>query len=122
MSDQQIDRSVLVGLKMLMEDSYAEFLETFLKDSVLRLKQLRDARNTDELGLAAHSFKGSCGNMGAIVLVELCRQLEERIKTRQLQNIEDVVNQIDQAYRDVRPVYEAERAGAISHKAGHHIS
>lgn len=109
MSDIHVDRKVLRDLQEVMEGGYLNLLETFLEDSENRLRQLYKARSAEELGLAAHSFKGSSSNMGAIGLAELCRQLEERVKQQSLFGIEDLINQIDREFSAVRQLYRAER-------------
>ncbi|PWB33584.1 histidine kinase [Pseudomonas sp. SDI] len=108
MSDIQIDRKVLSDLQVVMEEGYQHLLETFLDDSEKRLAQLHEAKSAEELSMAAHSFKGSSSNMGALALAELCRQLEERVKQRPLYGIEDLINQIDREYADVRQLYRDE--------------
>jgi len=108
-SDIHVDRKVLSDLQELMEGGYLNLLETFLADSEDRLSQLYKARNAEELGQAAHSFKGSCSNMGAVALAELCRQLEERIKQHSLFDIEHLINQIGREFSVVRQIYRAER-------------
>nr|WP_220462393.1 Hpt domain-containing protein [Pseudomonas putida] len=104
-----IDHKVLSDLQEVMEDGYLQLLETFLEDSERRLAQLHGARNAEELGMAAHSFKGSSGNMGAVGLAQLCQQLEERVKALPLYGIEDLINRIDQEYLEVQRFYRAER-------------
>ncbi|CAM3589207.1 Hpt domain-containing protein [Pseudomonas wadenswilerensis] len=109
MSEIHIDRKVLSDLQEVMEDGYLQLLETFLADSEIRLSQLHGAKNADELAHAAHSFKGSSSNMGAVALAELCRQLEDRVNHGPLQGIEDLINQIDREYAAVRGLYCDER-------------
>lgn len=109
MSDIHIDRKVLSDLQEVMEGGYLNLLETFLADSEERLRQLYKARSAEELGLAAHSFKGSSSNMGAVELAELCRQLEERVRQQSLFGIEDLINRIDREFTAVRQLYRAER-------------
>ncbi|MHC6226633.1 Hpt domain-containing protein [Pseudomonas sp. X10] len=109
MSDNHIDHKVLSDLQEVMEDGYLQLLETFLEDSEKRLSQLHEAKDAGELGLAAHSFKGSSSNMGAVGLAELCRQLEERVRQQPLYGIEDLINRIDQEYVEVQRFYRDER-------------
>lgn len=109
MTDMHIDHKVLSDLREVMEDGYLQLLETFLEDSERRLSQLHGARNADELGSAAHSFKGSSSNMGAVGLASLCQQLEERVKQRPLYGIEDLINRIDQEYLEVQRFYRGEQ-------------
>jgi len=106
--DMHIDQKVLSDLREVMEDGYLQLLETFLEDSERRLSQLHEAKDADELGLAAHSFKGSSSNMGAVGLAELCRELEERVRQQPLYGIEDLINRIDLEYIEVRRFYRDE--------------
>ncbi|AIL62899.1 Hpt domain-containing protein [Pseudomonas alkylphenolica] len=109
MSNIHIDHEVLSSLQEVMEDDYLKLLDTFLEDSEKRLSQLHEATTAEELGHAAHSFKGSSSNMGAKALAELCRQLEERVKQPPLNDIEVLINQIDREYEAVRALYSEER-------------
>lgn len=109
MVDVHIDEKVLSDLREVMEDGYLQLLETFLEDSEQRLSQLHEAKDADELGLAAHSFKGSSSNMGAVGLAELCRELEDRVRQQPLYGIEDLINRIDMEYIEVRRFYREER-------------
>ncbi|HCN45724.1 MAG TPA: histidine kinase [Pseudomonas sp.] len=109
MSDTHVDRKVLSDLQDVMEDGYINLLETFLADSEVRMRQLYQARHAEELGQAAHSFKGSASNMGAHQLAELCRQLEERVSQHSLFGIEHLINQIHREFGEVRQVFRDER-------------
>jgi HPt (histidine-containing phosphotransfer) domain-containing protein len=40
------------------------------------LKQAITTKDSDALYLAAHKFRGSCSNLGATAMVELCKELE----------------------------------------------
>lgn len=112
--DMHIDHQVLSDLQDVMESGYQQLLETFLEDSERRLSQLHGAKNAVELGMAAHSFKGSSSNMGAVGLAALCQQLEERVRQSPLYGIEDLINRIDQEYREVQCFYRGECARVSS--------
>lgn len=74
-----IDPSVQDALRELMQGDYALLIETFNRDAHKRLAQLRsclDGGDWDGFRQAAHSFKGSCGNMGAIALQQACEEAE----------------------------------------------
>ena len=65
---------------MVMGDDFASLLHTFILDSEQRIAAIGatvQAADADALRRAAHSFKGSAGNMGALAVADLCRQLEE---------------------------------------------
>ncbi|SPO56677.1 Sensor histidine kinase [Pseudomonas sp. JV551A1] len=109
MTDMHIDHRVLSDLREVMEDGYLLLVQTFLEDSERRLSQLHAARSAEELGLAAHSFKGSSSNMGAVGLANLCQELEERARRPPLYGIEDLINRIDQEFFEVQTFYRGEQ-------------
>lgn len=119
MSDIHLDYSVLRALQEIMEDEYATLLDVFLDDSEHRMTQLRQMLKVrsdgsgvfdfQELSLMAHSFKGSSGNMGALHLADLCRELEERSRREEVRGLEDLLASIDIEYVTVRRLFDAER-------------
>jgi HPt (histidine-containing phosphotransfer) domain-containing protein len=113
-ADTHLDRDVLSALQEVMEDEYPSLLDTFLADSEERLCVLRKAEDAAQLMNAAHSFKGSSSNMGAIHLAELCGELEQQAKREKLIGIEKLVDEIDREFSVVRSLYEAERERSLS--------
>ncbi|MBK5416548.1 Hpt domain-containing protein [Pseudomonas sp. TH31] len=114
MADTHLDRDVLSALQEVMEDEYPTLLDTFIADSEERLRVLRKAEDAAQLMNAAHSFKGSSSNMGAIRLAELCDELEQRARQERLAGIEKLVGEIDGEFAIVRPLYEAERQRSLA--------
>ena len=58
----------------------AEVLQLFLEEVPPRIARLRNAwpaGNIEEVHRAAHSLKGSAGNIGARRLYDVCRQLDD---------------------------------------------
>ena len=104
-----VDPDVLDALQEVMEDEYPLLLDTFLNDSKVRLSELHQARDPLALGHAAHSFKGSSSNMGAVQLAELCRELEERARQPLLADVEDLIHRIDREFATVYRLYSDER-------------
>jgi HPt (histidine-containing phosphotransfer) domain-containing protein len=112
LSDIHLDSAVLVALQDVMEDEYPVLLDTFLIDSEERLLALRQAERSADaqsLRLAAHSFKGSCSNMGAPMLAGLCKQLEEAGRLEQLALAPELVEQIEREFAIVRILLKSER-------------
>ncbi len=107
--DMHIDHQVLKGLREVMENEYLTLVETFLTDSELRVEQLHAAKSAAELMTAAHSFKGSSSNMGAMILASLCQQLEERARQPPLYGIEDLISRIVREYQEVKCFYSGEK-------------
>ncbi|MCQ4312673.1 Hpt domain-containing protein [Pseudomonas stutzeri] len=95
-----------------MEAEYPVLLDTFLVDSEERLRLLQNAcqgGEAESLRQAAHSFKGSCSNMGAALLAELCRELEEFARREQLGDAPELIERIEREFAIVRILYRAER-------------
>jgi HPt (histidine-containing phosphotransfer) domain-containing protein len=68
-------------LKDIMEEDFGLLLETYVTDAVVRLASINDAIGVEDalaLREAAHSFKGSCGNIGALRLANLAANLEQQ--------------------------------------------
>jgi len=111
-ADIHLDSAVLAGLQDIMEAEYPLLLDTFVADSEERLRLLHAAlANSDahELRLAAHSFKGSCSNMGAPMLANLCKQLEDDSRTEVLADAPHVLEQIEREFAIVRILLKSER-------------
>ena len=109
MTDIHLDQTVLTALAEIMENDYPVLLDTFLRDSQLRMSQLQQTHDPIRLGQAAHSFKGSSSNMGAARLAQLCGLLEEQVKKQPLSGIEELVVAIDSEFAVVRRLYQVER-------------
>ncbi|TDT39278.1 HPt (histidine-containing phosphotransfer) domain-containing protein [Halospina denitrificans] len=81
MSDQQhLDHEALTELRDVMEDEFNILINTFLQDADERLRQLSEAaraEDADSFRKVAHSFKGSCINIGAPILAECCFAAEQ---------------------------------------------
>lgn len=106
------DNRVLMTLQDVMEGEYPVLLDTFLTDSEERLRLLQNGcmrGDAEDLRQAAHSFKGSCSNMGAALLAELCRQLEDIARLGRLADAPELIERIEREFAIVRILCRAER-------------
>ncbi|KTC43564.1 histidine kinase [Pseudomonas fluorescens ABAC62] len=109
MAEIHMDPQVLSELLDVMESEYPTLLDTFLRDSEGRVQALHKAgADAKTLGQIAHSFKGSSSNLGAVRLAELCQRLEAG-SSKPASDLEALVDQIDQEFALVKPLYEQER-------------
>jgi HPt (histidine-containing phosphotransfer) domain-containing protein len=97
-----LDAAVLAGLRQLTPpgepDVLLEVLKLFLEEVPARIARLRNAwtaGNIQEVHRAAHSLKGSAGNIGARRLYDVCRQLDERGKAGDLAGVAPLVDALD---------------------------
>jgi HPt (histidine-containing phosphotransfer) domain-containing protein len=106
-----LDNAVLETLRDVMEDEYSLLLETFLLDSEERLRLLLETSRSGDaqaMRLAAHSFKGSCSNMGALLLASQCKELEELARRERLEATAEVLEQVQREFAIVRILFKAE--------------
>lgn len=74
-----LDEEVIVELREVLEDEFAELLQHFLSELPLQLERLQtaiDRGDAGELYRVAHQLKSSCGSIGGMRLAELVRRLE----------------------------------------------
>lgn len=105
MTDQHLDSVVLANLQEVMEDQYPDLLAAFLLDSRERLQALHAALelgDAEGMRRAAHSFKGSCSNLGAIRLTVLCEELEVLAQRRQLAGMQAMLEGVEREFEEVR--------------------
>jgi HPt (histidine-containing phosphotransfer) domain-containing protein len=103
-----LDDAVLATLIDVMEDEYPVLLETYLVDSDERVAMLEAVQgDLDTLRRAAHSFKGSCSNMGALQLADMCRQLEDACRQGQSDKASELIEQIRREYAVVKILVKA---------------
>lgn len=111
-SEVHVDGQVLATLREVMEDEFALLLDTFLTDSDERLRLLRQAEVEGDavaMRMAAHSFKGSCSNMGAALLASLCKELEDLARREQLDDVAPLLGHIEREFAIVRILFKSER-------------
>jgi histidine phosphotransfer protein HptB len=102
-----LDADVLAKLEELMGEDFHLLVETYLKDSEHRLAQLMTAADLQVVREAAHSFKGSSSNMGAVGLAQLCAELENQPVEASAATIAGLRAQIAALYADVRAAFLA---------------
>lgn len=108
-----LDEDALAELKDVMEDEFDLLIRTYLADSRSRMSALREAcdrRDPDQFAKAAHSFKGSCINIGAPRLGQICLQAEQLGKAGDLTAAPGLLEQLDQEFAEV--------ASRLEHMAG----
>ncbi|MAL98574.1 Hpt domain-containing protein [Hydrocarboniclastica marina] len=77
--DEHLDHEALAELREVMEEDFETLLGTYLNDSRMRISALADAAeagNPELYARTAHSLKGSCINIGAMRLGQLCAGAE----------------------------------------------
>ena len=106
-----LDAAALESLRELGgEEFLSELIETFLSDAPALLATLRTAQETEEVRRAAHTLKSNGQTFGAGGFAELCRELEERARSGELDGADELIDRIDRAYAALEEALAALRA------------
>lgn len=107
---EEIDVANLGMLKELLGDKFTELVETFLADSEERIDAIRESLLTydvERIRHEAHGLKGSCRNIGANLLGDLCQTMEYQARDEQLQGGEQQLAAIEQKFAAVAAVLKS---------------
>jgi CheY-like chemotaxis protein len=121
-ADDLLDEAIVGSLMSVDDDGTLmdEVVATFLKIAPIRLTAIRKASkgNAEQLERAAHSFLGSCGNLGCRRMADLCARLEVLGRSGSTEGAPALARSLEEAFAAVRPQLEAlpgrhpKRAGA----------
>lgn len=103
-----LDPKVVDSLRQLTPagepDVLGEVLRLFIDEVPRRVERLKSAwqeSNAVELQRAAHSLKGSSGNIGAHHMYEICKQLDERGKAGDFNGARHLLDSLVEEYARV---------------------
>lgn len=106
-TDIHLDREILQTLQEVMEDQFPTLIATFITDSEERIRSLQKALATQDgeaVRRQSHSFKGSCHNIGALRLGDLCQEMEDRGRANDLEGLECLLVDIQQEFSQLKGV------------------
>lgn len=109
-----LDEEALAELQDVMEDEFETLIHTYLSDSRERIESLKAAMNdgdADAVAKTAHSFKGSCINIGATRLGVLCREVEKAGIEDRLGDAQPALGSIEEEFQRVTEALHALMAG-----------
>ena len=112
-----INMAVIDELLSLTDEGDASLLtdliQMFLEDAPIKLNSIKTGfakRDMHQVEKAAHSMKGSAGNLGATAVQDLCDQLQNACRLANPEKIAGLVTQLEapfaQVLRDLRTLLE----------------
>jgi HPt (histidine-containing phosphotransfer) domain-containing protein len=108
--EDPLDPDVLAGLRELGDaELLAELVELFVDDTPSRILALRDAFEKDDaeaVERVAHTLKGSCSNMGAWRMANLCAEFKELSHSGDLTLAPELLDQLQAEFGRVRATLE----------------
>jgi HPt (histidine-containing phosphotransfer) domain-containing protein len=112
-----INPKVIADLRSLQSPSspsfLAELIDLFLKEADVHMEQLlRSAAAKDAQGFerAAHTLKGSCGNLGAQAMSRMCAELQMVGRAADWSRADAILPGLADEFREVRIELEAEKS------------
>jgi CheY-like chemotaxis protein/HPt (histidine-containing phosphotransfer) domain-containing protein len=113
-----LDDGALENLRDLGGDDFlGEVIDAFLADAPQLLATLRRSlqeQGTEELRRAAHTLKSNGATLGAEEFAELCRTLEQRARTGELDGAAELVERIEREYGPLEHALTALRSERVS--------
>lgn len=104
---QAINTAVIDELLSLSDDGdtslLVDLIEMFLADAPAKVTAIRQGlakRDLHQVELAAHSLKGSAGNLGATLVQQVCDQLQRMARSQ------DKVNEVETLVRQLSHPFE----------------
>jgi HPt (histidine-containing phosphotransfer) domain-containing protein len=97
-------------LKGIMGEDFTVLIDTFISDSLLRLAAIDKAITEADpaaIRMAAHTFKGSAGNLAATRLAMLCSSLEDKGLNGEQQGCEALRRDINEEFQCVRQLLKS---------------
>lgn len=104
-----LDEEALAELQDVMEDEFEVLIQTYVSDSRARVTTLKEALaagDTAAFTKTAHSFKGSCINIGVPHLGELCQAAEAAGRAGDLEQGEVLLEKIEKELERVVDMLE----------------
>jgi HPt (histidine-containing phosphotransfer) domain-containing protein len=105
--DQVLDMTVVEELLSLSDDGDPELLldliQMFLEDGPAKVRAVQEGLQNgdfDKMERAAHSLKGSSGNLGARLVQDTCERIQQATRLRRLDESRDLASQLDTRFRD----------------------
>jgi CheY-like chemotaxis protein len=116
--EEAVDGSILALLRDLQRegqpDILAEVIAVYLRDTPRRLTALHEGvacADAEAVRRAAHSLKGSSGQIGAVQVARLCADLEYQVGTTDWMGATETLRHLDEAFGRVRAHLQALAAG-----------
>ncbi len=109
-----LDKDVIAGLKDLLGEGFVVLVDRFASDGAERFERMQKAlaaNDAEALYGEAHGLKGSCRNVGAMMLAQYCQDLEQACEDEQgqLPQHQTLLDQANQAFEQVNAALAAAR-------------
>jgi HPt (histidine-containing phosphotransfer) domain-containing protein len=109
-----INPKVIADLRALGSDTFlAELIDLFLKEAAVHLARLRESFGSKDARIferAAHTLKGSCGNLGAQAMSRICADLQTVGHEANWTRAAEILPTLEEEFKAVTRELEAEKS------------
>ena len=105
-----LNLEMLEELREIMEEEFPSLLETFVLEAARQYEEAKGAWGTQDMEIlrrAAHTLKGSCGNVGAEQLQATCADLEDSARDEQTEDIPKLLDTTEMQLAEVKSAVRA---------------
>jgi len=105
MTNVHLNDAVLNELAKVLEEDFPSILASFIHSSAKILASIPESlikEDPEEFIMKIHSIKGSCRNIGAEHLAELCKHTEALAKSSQINEIDPTLTEIKSEFDTVK--------------------
>jgi HPt (histidine-containing phosphotransfer) domain-containing protein len=95
-----LDEEIISNLRSVSGDDMSflvEIIDIYIQQAPELIKVMQDSyysNDVEELARSAHTFKGASLNIGAAYLAGICKDIEQKIKENDYENIEGLLGLI----------------------------
>ncbi len=103
-TDEIINHEQFEEMRDLLEEDFADLVQTYITDSQERIDTLRAAQSTDNNANgfeAAHALKGASANLGGTQLVTLSGQLQEACRANTISEQATLIEKLASALQHI---------------------
>jgi HPt (histidine-containing phosphotransfer) domain-containing protein len=100
-----LDEKVIAELAAILGDSMADIYQEYLQDAPTHIAAISQALAADDINTlihAAHTLKGSSGNLGLMAVYDASRTLELNAKAGNIANGRAELHQLEAIYANTR--------------------
>lgn len=100
-----MDFGILASNLGLERDEYIELVELFIETAesdIQKIKASYERKDADQLAEAAHSLKGSAGNLGFAALSEKAKLAEDNARNEKLDGVSELTCRIEEMLEEIK--------------------
>jgi CheY-like chemotaxis protein/HPt (histidine-containing phosphotransfer) domain-containing protein len=104
-----IDRDQMESMRTALGEDFDDLVTTYLEgveEMLAAIPRAWEASDLKELERQAHSIKSSSASVGAVVLSRLAREMEEQVRSNELEEVTEQVQEMEQEFQRVRESLE----------------